>query len=377
MAKPYIVERDNKVYVRIPYKDSSGKWKQKWEKAESKTEANKRVRELLDKRDKGSTSFENKDTLEQYLDKWLVKRAKHRVTKSTLEDYTRLLEYYVRPALGKKKLSQIQRGDVKDFIADMQEKKYSARTIRYAHSVLCAAFWDAVEDGIRSDNPAHKIKLPKSTQKKPKVLKPDEALAFLKACEGNRHGLIFEIALLTGLRPEEYLALQWPDINFKEENLTINRTIKWGKWHSYQWEWGEGKTENSRRTIPIPSYLVKKLSEHRIKQLEYRMSKGEEYQNFDLVFASERGTPLPLDRLRSRHFKAILKDAKLPHMRVYDLRHSFATLMLSSEGELKLKTISEMMGHSRASFTADKYMHPDESMQREASDGLVSVIFRK
>ncbi|MFL6212518.1 MAG: tyrosine-type recombinase/integrase [Blastocatellia bacterium] len=382
MAKPYIVQRKGKkgetlYYVLIPYKDSQGKWKQKWERAENKSEANRRIVELLDTRDtQGASSFENRDTVNQYLDKWLEKRAKIKVAQSTYEDYSGLLRLHVRQELGKLPLSKLRREHIQDFVNGMRLNEYSPSTIRFAYAALSGALKDAVKDGILTINPAHEIDLPKKTRKKPKALSPQEARNFLEACSKNKLGLIFEFALFTGMRPEEYLALRWADIDFEKYTATINRTIRWGKWNKYEYYFGKGKTEKSKRTIPISKDLAQKLSAHRKRQLEQKMKMGEKYQNLDLVFATKLGTPLPLDRLRSRNFKAILKDAGLPPMRIYDLRHSFATLSLNVGGELKLKTISDLLGHSNIS-TTEIHLHPDDEMKREVTDGLVSVIFAK
>lgn len=382
MAKPYIVEREGKkgksIFVRIPYKNpETGKWGQKWKKAESKSHARRLINEYLDKREnQDGDLFESKDTLDKYLDKWLEKRAALKVARGTYEDYCELLKHHVRPVLGKKKLVKLRREHIQDLVNDLQGKGYSASTVRYVYAALSGALKDAVKDGILSVNPSQEIDLPKKSRKEPRVLTPAEARLFLEACSKNRHGLIFEFALLTGMRPEEYLALQWDDIKWDRNVVEDNRTIRWGKWHKHEWYWGKGKTDKSRRTIPIFAELARRLSEHRRHQLEYRMKLGEKYQNLELVFASELGTPLTLDNIRSRYFKPILKDAGLPPMRVYDLRHSFATLILNAKGEMTLKTISDLLGHSNISTTAI-YLHPDEDMKREATDGLMSVIFER
>ena len=383
MAKPYVVKRKGKkgetlYYIRIPYKDSQGKWKQKWERAENKSEANRKIAELLDIRNtQGSSSFENRDTVDQYLDKWLEKRAKLKVSQGTYEDYCGLLRIYVRPELGKLRLSKLRREHIQDFINGMRSKGYSASTVRYAYAALSGALKNAVKDGILTINPAQEIDLPKKARKKkPKALTPQEARAFLEACDNNKLGLIFEFALFTGMRPEEYLALRWVDFGTEKRTVTISQTVRWGKWDRWQWYFGEGKTEKSKRTIPISSQLAQKLSKHEKCQQEQKAKLGEKYQDYDLVFASELGTPIPLDNLRNRNFKAILKAAGLPPMRIYDLRHSFATISLNVGGEFKLKTISDLLGHTNISTTAI-YLNPDDEMKREVTDGLVSVIFRK
>src|SRR5438105_12714963 len=126
MAKPYIVERNGKVYVRIPYKDSQGKWKQKWQKADSRSHAQRLIGDLLDQRETlGGESLVNKDTFNEYLDGWLEKRAKLKISQSTFEDYQRLLINHVRPVLGKKKLSQISVTHLQDLVNEMINKGYA------------------------------------------------------------------------------------------------------------------------------------------------------------------------------------------------------------------------------------------------------------
>jgi len=305
----------------------------------------------------------------------LEKRAKLKVSQSTFEDYQRLLINHVRPILGKKKLSQISVTHLQDLVNEMIKKGYAPSTIRYTHSIICGALRQAVKERLIATNPAREVDLPKKSRKKPTVLNPEETRSFLASCDSHKHGLIFEFALITGMRPEEYLALQWPDILFQEEKATINRTVRWGKWHDHSWYFGEGKTEKAKRTVPLPGYLLQKLRAHYKAQLEQKMKLGSRYEDYKLVFATEVGTPYSMDRLRKRHLGKVLKDAGLGHIRLYDLRHTCATLLLRAG--VNLKIVSDMLGHASIKTTADIYMQSDESMQREATDSLVSVIFRK
>ena len=123
--------------------------------------------------------------------------------------------------MGKKKLAQVSVTHLEDLVSGMKDKGYSPSTIRYTHSILCGAFRQAVKERLIAFNPAREVDLPKRTRKKPKVFTPEQARAFLRSCDAHKHGLIFEVALLSGMRPEEYLALQWPDIKFEEEKVVI------------------------------------------------------------------------------------------------------------------------------------------------------------
>jgi integrase len=138
------------------------------------------------------------------------------------------------------------------------------------------------------------------------------------------------------------------------------------------WYFKEPKTPQSRRSIPIPRHLASQLKHHRSKQLEQRLKAGETYQNHDLVFATSLGTPLSIRNIERRHFKPILENAELPDIRLYDLRHSCATLLFSA-GE-NAKVVSERLGHSSTAFTQDTYVHVLPSMQKEATKKLEGIL---
>ena len=132
---------------------------------------------------------------------------------------------------------------------------------------------------------------------------------FLEAARADKLGIVLSFALATGMRPEEYLALKWSDLDLHAGNATVRRALIWRKGGG--WYFGEPKTSRSRRTIPIPRTLVSELADHRRKQAESRLRKGADYQNHDLVFASSEGTPILLRNLVRRHFHPVLTRATL------------------------------------------------------------------
>ncbi len=145
----------------------------------------------------------------------------------------------------------------------MQARGLSATVVRHTHSALHNALKQAVKWGLLSRNPSDFVELPKVAHKERRVLSPAEAIRFLKAAETKPNGLIFELALLTGMRPEEYLALQWSDIDFKRGTAQIRRAlIRHKKSVSFE----EPKTARSRRTVYLPEQLMKKLATHKRKQ---------------------------------------------------------------------------------------------------------------
>lgn len=306
----------------------------------------------------------------EYLDRWLRDAARPRVSRRTADGYAGLLERYIRLALGHKQLDKVQPLDIQKVYGEMQARGLSARVVRHTHSALHNALKQAVKWGLLSRNPSDLVELPKVPHKERRVLSPEEATNFLKAAALMPHGLIFEFALLTGMRPEEYLALQWADLDFERGTARVRRALVR---HKKSWSFEEPKTPRSRRTVYLPAPLLQKLAAHRRSQAETRLKLGPVWQHFDLVFCSDEGTPLTIPNITYRYFRPILTKAKLPRIRLYDLRHSCATLLLIAEENPKV--VSERLGHSTIVLTLDTYSHVLPTMQQGATARLEKLLY--
>jgi integrase len=257
----------------------------------------------------------------------------------------------------------------------MLERDLSARTVRYTHAVLTSALKQAVKWLMLSHNPAASVDLPKATRKEMKALSAKEAERFLSAASEDRWAMVFALALTTGMRPEEYLALQWKDIDLGRGIATVQRVIVWNR-KGGGWSFTEPKTSKSRRSIPLPASILRFLRSHKRHQGEQRLKAGAKYQPHDLVFATKEGAPLLIRNLLRRHFKPILIRAGLPEsIRLYDLRHTCATLLLTANEHPKI--VSERLGHSNITLTMDTYSHVLPSMQQGASEKLERILFKK
>lgn len=314
-------------------------------------------------------------TVDDYLDRWLHNAARGRLRERTFSDYSELLERYVRPAIGGKKLSSLRPLDIQSLYTKMQERSLSARTVRYTHAVLTSALKQAVKWLMLSQNPAAAVDLPKSTRKEMKALSAKEAERFLSAASEDRWAIVFALALATGMRPEEYLALQWKDIDLGRGIATVQRVIVWNR-KGGGWTLTEPKTSKSRRSIPLPASILRFLRTHKRHQGEQKLKAGAQYQPNDFVFATNEGAPLLIRNLLRRHFKPILIRAGLPEsIRLYDLRHTCATLLLAANEHPKI--VSERLGHSNITLTLDTYSHVLPSMQKAASEKLERILFKK
>lgn len=372
-----IIEKSKGVWlIRIQNRLSNGKRKSLAKQIRgTKNDAEKYLTAWLRDMDRGIFIEPSRQTLNEHLDEFL-KIVKPRVAEQTFNGYEMMLRVHIRPKVGEMKLADIKILTVQKIYAEMQETGSSPRTIQYAHTVFSMAMKKAVELGSIVNNPCDFAELPKQTKKETKAFSHQQAQIFLAAAKENKHSLIFEIALASGMRPEEYLALRWSDISFEKGTATVQRALVWNRTGG-GFKFAEPKTRKSRRTIPLPKSILPRLRGHRRKQLEMRLKAGAAWNDHDLVFTSEIGTPLNARNLAQRHFTKILEAAGLSgeDFVLYSLRHSCATLLLSA-GE-NPKVVAERLGHTSVKMTLDTYSHVLPDMQEAATDKLETMLYRK
>ncbi len=171
------------------------------------------------------------------------------------------------------------------------------------------------------------------------------------------------MALTTGMRRGELLALRWSDIDLEIGAVQVKRTVDYiGK---YGYVENEPKTAAGKRMIMLPSFVVDSLKQHRLQQLEMRLKVGAEWQDMNLVFTGLQGNYLN-PRYMPKLFERILVRAGLPHIRFHDLRHSAATLLISMG--VSAKMVQEILGHSEISMTLGVYGHVLPVMHKSATD---------
>lgn len=357
--------RDNKGKQLFHHKTIHGT------KKDAEQYRNKAVRE----KDLGTFVEPSPITVDDYLKKWLETAARPRLRDNTYREYEGLLLRYVSPTLGGKRLSDVRPLDIQSLYTSMSEKSLSARTVRFTHSVLSSAFKQAVRWRMLFQNPCGSVELPRKVSQEMQSLTPLEAARFLAEAAKDRWAALFILALATGLRPSEYFGLKWSDVDLEHGVVTVQRSLIWRSYKSEDWYFGEPKTPRSRRRIPLPASVLRALSEHRRRQAAERLKAGSAYKNLDLVFATGEGQPLIRLNVIQKHFKPILKRAKLPEtLRLYDLRHTCATLLLSANENPKV--VSERLGHSSITLTMDVYSHVLPDMQQGASDKLETILFK-
>jgi integrase len=183
----------------------------------------------------------------------------------------------------------------------------------------------------------------------------------MKAITGNPYEALFALAMTTGMRPSEYLALTWNDLDLEHGTVSISRTLQWRKGG---WQFADTKRSRSRRMVKLQAWVVALLRE--------QVSKGQRGRGDNLVFHAKRGGPVRESWFVHRHFKPLLKSAELPAIRLYDLRHTAATISLAAG--VSPKVISEQLGHASVAFTLDVYSHVLPHMQDAAAEKVQALL---
>lgn len=174
------------------------------------------------------------------------------------------------------------------------------------------------------------------------------------------------------MRPGEYQALQWGDIDLQTGSVIVRRAMEWLEDGS--WRIAETKTAKSRRAVILPKSLLPMLRDHRVRQLKERLAAGSLYEDHGFVFASYTGGPVDRRNLLQRHLRPALLAAGLPaSLRLYDLRHGCATLLLAAGTNPKI--VAERLGHASTTMTMDVYSHVTPTMQQDAENTLEAMMF--
>lgn len=298
--------------------------------------------------------------LARYLQRWLDHMA-GRVRPKTLDGYRGLIRLYVLPAIGGLQLAELRPLDVQGLYAELSapERKLSGGTVLNLHLVLTQALGQAERWGLIERNPAASAQPPRPRRPEPTVVDPATAHRLLAASEGSRFQLPVALAISTGMRRGEILALRWSDLAQDLSVAHVRRTL--------QTAGGEllfvpPKTKRSRRAVELPAFVRPYLERQRDDQ-RARRAASPAWTDEGLVIDRGDGSPVNPDTLSSGWYRFCRKHG-LSHVRFHDLRHAHATLMLLQG--VHPKVVSERLGHASVGITLDTYSHVLPSMQADA-----------
>jgi len=343
--------------------------KRRYVSGKTRQECARKLTKAMSDRDGGLVFDAGSLTVGEYLNRWL-KDVKDTVRESTYERNDQLVRLHIRPALGRIKLKALTIAHARWFYRERLNSGLAPATVHKIHIVLHKALKAAVADGLTPRNVAAGLKLPRITREEIDPLSPEETRRLLDAASGDRLQALYVLAIATGLRQGELLALKWEDVDLERGVLRVRRTLtRVGGKVSL----GEPKTKNSRRSVNLTAAALQAVQSHLSRQLEEMERMGSLYRPGSLVFANEVGGIINPSNLRNRSFARLLKRAGLPpDTRFHDLRHTCATLLLSRN--VNPKIVSEMLGHSSIAITLDTYSHVLPTMQESAIRALEDVL---
>lgn len=329
----------------------------------TRNEAVGKLVELQKRHNEGISAGSTTLTVERFLTDWLAHMA-HRVRPQTVAGYENNVRLHLVPRIGSKKLSRLAVRDVRIMVDDMRREGMSPRMVQWVHSTLRVALQHAFAEDLVTRNVAKGVRI--ATPDKVTTIEPftvEEAREFLRKSRDHRLYALWATVLLLGLRRSEVCGLHWSDVDLSKGTLRISRGLQRAGGVLQELP---TKTRRSRRTIPLPPFLVQVLVDHRDRQ-EKEKAVARHWQDTPYVFTSTVGTPLE-PRTLTRTFHALCVRLGLRRVRLHDLRHSCVSLLLALG--VSPRVVMEIVGHSAIEMTMNVYGHVSLDNQRAALDLL-------
>lgn len=334
----------------------------------TKAAAEAELAKLIDRTKHGHES-NDRETVEQYLCAWLP--TKRKLAPSTRALYKRYIDKDLVPALGALRLEQLTHMHVARLIADLEADGRGPVTVRRIIATLSSALRDAVRRRRLTHNAAQFAETPEAETVERGGWNVADAVGFLAhvADAEDRDAELFEFLIGTGMRKGEALAIRWSDLDMIRRAARVRRTLSIVPGEGVTF--GKPKTEGSAAGVGLSKRVIEALHRQRARQDAERHEWGSAYEDGDLVFARENGAPLRPEQVL-RRFKVLAAEAGLPVVRVHDLRHLAASLMIAAG--VPLTIVSKTLRHSTTRITADTYTHLTDDVSRQAVDAAAASL---
>jgi integrase len=368
------------IVLQLGLDPSTGKRKQQWITAgPSKREAEKQMAELIHQMDTGIFVKPNKNAFSKYLEEWLERYVRPNLSPRTAEGYESIVRCHLVPALGSIPLVQLKPEHLQRYYSEKLSTGrhdgkgvLSQTTVSHHHTCLHRALKMALRWGLISRNPADAVIPPRPQRSEMHTMTEDDINIFLEAAKKTPYYLLFYLALFTGMRRSELLALRWCDVDLLLCQAYINRSLH----HLRTGEivFRNPKTAKARRMVSLPPSAAFLLQEHKDKQQAQRAVLEISLKDDDLIFSNHEGNPLLPDTI-SHAWTKLVKRTGLKGIRLHDARHTHASLLLKQNVHPKI--VQERLGHATISTTLDLYSHVSPGLQEAAAIGFDKLINRK
>jgi len=336
----------------------------------TRKDAEAELARLLNDQNKGALVDANKLTVADYLRQWLD--GKHDLSPVTRERYQDTITKGIVPGLGTVELQKLKPAHVKTWLSKMvtsgsrKRGPLTGRTVRNAYRVLHGALQEGVKLDLVARNVADAVMPPKIEENEVEILKANRIADVLASLAGSKLYPIASLALATGMRRGELLALRWYDVDLAGASLNVERSLEQTRGGGLRFK--APKTKKSRRTISLPPSAVAMLRDHRKAQLELRLQLGIGRHGADaLVFPNDDGAS-PI----SPNCFSVMWGRAVPHATFHSLRHAHASALIA--GGVDVVTVSRRLGHSNPTITLSVYAHLFSETDTKAAAAIEKVF---
>lgn len=343
--------------------DAAGKQVRKYVVGRTQSDTRAKLDALKREHHAGRLTIEDA-TADEHLTRWLAEKRRH-VKPNTYESYRYTTTRYLLPRIGSKKLSKLTPLTVQTALGEIADE-VSAGTANYARFVLRSALDQAVKWQLIPNNPVAAV--PKFREEKPerRVWTSDQTRAFLNAAKDDDLYPLVYLAISTGLRIGELLALRWTDL--KDGKLHVRYTLTK---ENGQLKLASTKTNRSERIVALAPDAIEVLEGHRAQQAKAREVIGDAWAHPEHMFTTAIGTYLDVSNVR-RSWNAIEAKAGVPHARLHDARHLHASMLIRHG--LDARTVADRLGHTNPAFTMKQYTHAFEEQRLKAAVPLTTLL---
>ncbi len=320
----------------------------------TKREAEKVMNELRAQIDSGSFFEPSKIPFDEFINDWLQGTYIYEVQLSSFEVAEIAVRVHLIPYFKQTPLDQVTAFDIDRFYAEKLKAGLANATIRKIHNILSKSLQKAVQWELIKANPAKNATPPTVHKKRIRIWSVEEAKAFLEVSQKNNEAIPFLLALFTGMRKGEILALRWKNVDLSKGVIYVEESLSRSRAKGLYVK--EVKTSHSNREVYLSPSLNEALAQYKKHQVN---------NAYDLVVTSKNGHFLdPRNLLRK--YKRLIEEADVPYIPFHNLRHTHATILMRM-GE-NPKVVSERLGHARVGITLDIYSHTNQEMQRRSAD---------
>lgn len=343
--------------------------KQVWKKiGPNKAEAERKLAEVVSEINNG-TYVQSKILIFEDFASEFLEYKRNRLKFSTYRSYESMIKNKLNSILGKYAIHQLNHERIESFMIKLRKER-TAKTVNNYLLLLRAMLRFAKKRKYINDNPASDVEHVKVEHKEVDFYKPDELNALFHASRAP-YRTLFQMAVLTGMRRGEILALTWSNVNWQSNQILVKQSLSWlsekeriNKNTDSRWEFISPKSRGSVRPIIMSPMLRQLLLKHRAES---------DKNKYDLVFCNELGEPIDPDNMIHREYIPALKRARLRHIKFHSLRHAFTTLLIAQEENMKF--IQSQLGHASITTTMDRYGHLLPSAYNGVGNRLDNQLF--